>query len=827
MCSQLERRRIDKAEAESRIKMGMQVGAGRLEGEGLVFKEFVASMSKLEACAQEEGCVFFEVMDRLVPASNTRSTVRSYLLTARDSPIRIPYVLMLEARITDVDNAINEAKEVNKCRKELEDRGPAKVTIPPVEAIECLRLATVDQYLKKKKKKDTPIYPNEKNPDEPPANKLRDFELYNLDDSKKNMHLREPLPPHPRRILLWAETQIGKTGAFCAFLLLLLDTLQAAHSLPQPLCKGPLDIGPVLRWVLPQWFSLTKDFKNFQYGSLKFAKYHMKVRAQRLSYFTGCWDEDGQAISDWRGYLVWEQIAKNECIRSKKGTDQLVRLVEKLEGTSEPPLKPAGAPGSGSYECTNPELLQAVLNWDGRKVWDPLSLDPRQSSLGFPRLIEVDSASNLITLPANPKTELDVYNLAWGEDGEKKSSAVADSDVSDVPLAPVRMRPVVHNFLAKRKLKEDIPRLSAKTVEITFGGVGGDAVIELPSTVWSASSPAKPAAEPPSLRRQNTISPRLCEKLFGGTTLAISVPSKMGNLFETQTSNWTIAAEHREKRWVFTPSFARAGHAVLDRSETMDEGCVQVLVVRQRDYAFYRAQWGDVYVVVQLPDEITLGASDVMDNKDLNASVEDGVGFARLFIQLFAYAMGLEYVWMLDDNVHATWRLDIEALCEEQAHTKLPEPCRFADAMDYIYSLVDYGGNTTVDLPGRPNVPLATACRDASSDPNLSKVSTKFNPKQVLIDPDPDQSLRESRTKASSMRLLGPHETVERKAFMGGKNRFGLIGMGRDPDKYQEIITPFSASPRHAFDSKRRRRIPLPPPALTPVTAHAALTRLL
>ena len=68
----------------------------------------------------------------------------------------------------------------------------------------------------------------------------------------------------------------------------------------------------------------------------------------------------------------------------------------------------------------------------------------------------------------------------------------------------------------------------------------------------------------------------------------------------------------------------------------------QVVVVRGEKFEAYRETWGKVLVILQLPEKLP--------NCGLGPD-EGGIGYARLFIQKFAFSLELEYIFMIDDNM--------------------------------------------------------------------------------------------------------------------------------------------------------------------------------
>ncbi|XP_068762680.1 uncharacterized protein [Montipora capricornis] len=100
--------------------------------------------------------------------------------------------------------------------------------------------------------------------------------------------------------------------------------------------------------------------------------------------------------------------------------------------------------------------------------------------------------------------------------------------------------------------------------------------------------------------------------------------------------------------WIFHPSHRDDPRkCLLNYTHVMKEEnrvitCVQVAVVRRRKFQAYKATWGKVLAIFQLPEE--LPSCEV-------GPEEGGIGYARLFIQKIASALKLEYIFVIDDNV--------------------------------------------------------------------------------------------------------------------------------------------------------------------------------
>ncbi len=103
--------------------------------------------------------------------------------------------------------------------------------------------------------------------------------------------------------------------------------------------------------------------------------------------------------------------------------------------------------------------------------------------------------------------------------------------------------------------------------------------------------------------------------------------------------------------WIFTPSFQRAHngnlnliHSMIEtkQGDTLYKSFVHVLVVRKNEFDKYCKYWQSSHIVLELPDTMT----------DVDEDVESGgIGYARLFIQMFSETFGLSWIFMMDDSI--------------------------------------------------------------------------------------------------------------------------------------------------------------------------------
>ena len=115
---------------------------------------------------------------------------------------------------------------------------------------------------------------------------------------------------------------------------------------------------------------------------------------------------------------------------------------------------------------------------------------------------------------------------------------------------------------------------------------------------------------------------------------------------------------------------------------------VQVAVVRSEQFEAYRATWGKVLAIFQLPDKLPSFE---------RGPGEGGVGYARLFIQRTAFALNLEYVFVIDDNVammnEAVFRRSEQTgsteSVERENDVMKTQHCSFLKPLAYLTKIAD------------------------------------------------------------------------------------------------------------------------------------------
>ena len=150
--------------------------------------------------------------------------------------------------------------------------------------------------------------------------------------------------------------------------------------------------------------------------------------------------------------------------------------------------------------------------------------------------------------------------------------------------------------------------------------------------------------------------------------------------------------------WIFHPShrddprkcLLNYHHAL--QNENKEITFFQVAVVRSENFQDYVSTWGKMLLIFQLPDQLP------MEGEDGNVGPsEGGIGYARRFIQQMAFALNLEYVFVIDDNV-AVMSEELlspgepatcnDAVVRNDNGVMQMEPCSFWRPLNYLQRIV-------------------------------------------------------------------------------------------------------------------------------------------
>ena len=138
-----------------------------------------------------------------------------------------------------------------------------------------------------------------------------------------------------------------------------------------------------------------------------------------------------------------------------------------------------------------------------------------------------------------------------------------------------------------------------------------------------------------------------------------------------------------------------------------------------------------------------------------------GIGYSRLCIQVVGYLLGLDFVWVIDDNVTETRELDLGYLDEHRMHSReRPKLCKFWEPMRHIESLVEIGaGALGQDLK-------------LEREAELGNLGTAWQPFPG----------GQAGSVASASNL---------QRYVGDSCKWGIVGMHRQWSQWKSIQKPF------------------------------------
>ena len=146
---------------------------------------------------------------------------------------------------------------------------------------------------------------------------------------------------------------------------------------------------------------------------------------------------------------------------------------------------------------------------------------------------------------------------------------------------------------------------------------------------------------------------------------------------------WIFHASHRDDPRKCTLNY----HHVMQGKGQLAT-YAQIAVVRKEKFDAYRSTWGKVLTIVQLPD--------TLPNYEFGPN-EGGVGYARLFIQKISFALNLEYIFVMDDNVvmmsEAVFRKDpsssSERILRDENGVMQMQRCSFLKPLSHLQKIAE------------------------------------------------------------------------------------------------------------------------------------------
>ena len=236
----------------------------------------------------------------------------------------------------------------------------------------------------------------------------------------------------------------------------------------------------------------------------------------------------------------------------------------------------------------------------------------------------------------------------------------------------------------------------------------------------------------------------------------------------TSLSYWIFHPSHRDD-----PLKCLLNYHHVMQEENQVARYLQVAVVRSEMFQAYKSTWGKVIAIFQLPDELP--------NCELGPS-EGGVGYARLFIQKIAFALKLEYIFVIDDNValmsEAVFRSDEgtttgQSVVRDENGVMKMERCSFLKPLTYLQKIASGKGNPPderiqyephplKDHPGGQQFPLYTYTGPAKlfGDSPFKSYGILGLLRSVPISVRPF-----AKTQVYAAVLLNVKSTVEKKVF--------------------------------------------------------------
>ncbi len=170
-----------------------------------------------------------------------------------------------------------------------------------------------------------------------------------------------------RRLILLAECQVGKTGAYLHYLQLLTraaSTIAIPSPLPLPDDGGGARSRDVVSWLLPRWDELSRQPPlRGTYSKLFGSKYTVGVAKTRANLvMQSCRAPAGSRVRSGLWVDSFQGLLRNvsgEGITSEAGEDWIQKL-------SNEAVAPFDEQGQSKREKVYLESLKKAIDWDGR-----------------------------------------------------------------------------------------------------------------------------------------------------------------------------------------------------------------------------------------------------------------------------------------------------------------------------------------------------------------------------------------------------------------------------------------------------------------------------
>lgn len=231
--------------------------------------------------------------------------------------------------------------------------------------------------------------------------------------------------------------------------------------------------------------------------------------------------------------------------------------------------------------------------------------------------------------------------------------------------------------------------------------------------------------------------------------------------------------ENGVRFWIFNPSYKRSTKALLNYRHVMvsddqklEISYIQAIVVRSCEFEVYVKYWGRTHMIVQLPDSLKLPTELKQATGLDTADQQGGVGYSRLFIQLFAAALKLDFVFMLDDNIPYFAEIDFEKMSEGiWPGAFLPvKYCPFAKCLRHLQTQMDATAMRRQALPGSDEDTESLSGEDPESLTTYTGPPSRYAVVGILCK-RPVSRTPFKRTPVCSVSLLNVEATIDKRVF--------------------------------------------------------------
>jgi hypothetical protein len=572
---------------------------------------------------------------------------------------------------------------------------------------------------------------------------------------------------------------------------------------------------PWIRWAVPYWKDIDRSMSLWREKTIprvKAGKYHIKIRRWR-------WFLILKAYLNASGVNLQEPARLNSTDPPRGWAQEFYKLALELDtarcGAHKSKLR-VWKEREAQTCCTftlryNPEekTIQVALDRKAKEAiqraidWD-CSTGSTLEKKGSWRSIfwaglEVNHADPLQFKDMSTNCD----GLSWESSTTLKYSIPIDHLLSDSLWSLQTVCWEQHSGIEKDKGHSSRPRVCLHLVQENNSPSRAKTLISTPQKSGS---------------RIHRLDLHMIDQVFKSQDVCVSVPIGLEVCFTFSpkkeiTGSRKMCHEGKHIIWVLTPSYARHANSdktgLFDRHEVLSDCAsdkvkfVQVLLVREVDnkgsleFHEYRNYLGSSYVIVQMPEKMRLDklqnwpkeGQEAAEREGEFADVSSGIGYARLFGQVLAHALGIDRVWMIDDNVKSCFMWDVGELREQadflqncgdkqqnrQLLSNAFKQCSFANAMLFIEEQVLGFLNTT-----RSNAAVAR--------PDSEETFLVRKLREEKTNPESYSFQRETKELNSFFNGYEKQAPAKNRGEYAGKyaglmSKIAIVGMNRDQSK--------------------------------------------